>query len=102
MHCCKKVVASYDFLPQCIVAYYNNFKFRVFVSMLNAIQMPALTALCKLRKSMNIHPILQVLRISWNIIGDTISAVYSDGVVRLWKCKYSMITLFSFFLQPHF
>uniref|UniRef100_A0A914C3Z8 Nucleoporin SEH1 n=1 Tax=Acrobeloides nanus TaxID=290746 RepID=A0A914C3Z8_9BILA len=30
----------------------------------------------------------QVLRISWNIIGDTISAVYSDGVVRLWKCTF--------------
>ncbi|KAI1732113.1 nucleoporin SEH1 [Ditylenchus destructor] len=31
----------------------------------------------------------QVVRISWNILGDVISAVYADGYVRLWKYTFS-------------
>jgi WD40 repeat protein len=30
-----------------------------------------------------------VTRISWNILGDVITAVYADGLVRLWKYAFT-------------
>lgn len=29
----------------------------------------------------------QVVRFSWNVLGDVISAVYADGLVRIWRCE---------------
>jgi hypothetical protein len=29
----------------------------------------------------------QVVRISWNVLGDVLSAVHADGIVRIWSCK---------------
>ncbi|KAL3074681.1 hypothetical protein niasHT_038154 [Heterodera trifolii] len=31
----------------------------------------------------------QVVRLSWNVIGDVISAVYSDGIIRVWRYIFS-------------
>jgi hypothetical protein len=30
----------------------------------------------------------QVIRVAWSVLGDTLSAVHTDGVVRLWKCEF--------------
>lgn len=30
-----------------------------------------------------------VVRISWNILGDMITAVYVDGIVRIWKYAFT-------------
>jgi len=30
----------------------------------------------------------QLVRFAWNILGDILSAVYADGVVRIWRCIY--------------
>ena len=32
----------------------------------------------------------QVVRLSWNVLGDVISAVYADGIVRIWRCGFSL------------
>ena len=30
----------------------------------------------------------QLVRFAWNILGDIISAVYADGLVRIWRCIF--------------
>lgn len=36
----------------------------------------------------------QLVRFSWNILGDIISAVYADGLVRIWRCISFFILLY--------